>query len=149
MERTKEETAQYWDELALPKYKPTQRKPKPKDRVMGKTQKQRRSEKDRQYKIACREADKRDNHTCQFPGCNCRIIEHHHGRFKSQGGQDRVEELVDLCWKHHRGSDESPHKSEYWRDYWVEWLGERYPDYWEKERTGRRITQQYGSSTVV
>jgi hypothetical protein len=139
LEETMKRNADYWDQLALPRYKPTQRKPKLKDKVMGKTQRQRKNEKDKQYKIAYREADKRDKHTCQFPGCNCKIIEHHHGRFRSQGGLDRVEELVDLCWKHHKGTDESPHKSEYWRDHWEDWLANLYPEYWAKIRESQQI----------
>jgi hypothetical protein len=141
-ERVREQTAEYWDQLALPRRKPVQRKEKKIKKIATKTQKERRVDKQKIYKAACKEVDKRDNHTCQHPGCKCKIVQHHHGRFKSQGGQDVVEELVDLCWEHHTGSKESPHQSEYWRIYWVVWLTMKYPEYWEKIREEEKMTQR-------
>ena len=117
-EATREQNKLYWDALALPKRK-----------TMIKTQKQRRDGRTREYQKACKEVDKRDHRQCQHPGCNCRVIQHHHGTYRSHGGRDRVEELVSLCYPHHQG-DESPHQSEEWRKYWVKWLEERYPEYW-------------------
>jgi hypothetical protein len=99
------------------------------------------------YRAVCDDVDERDEHTCQFPGCRCKIVEHHHGRYRSHGGQDRIEELVDLCWKHHRGSKESPHQSEYWRRFWESWLEKRYPEYWEKIRTEQKITPRYNKES--
>lgn len=129
VEKTREQTAAFWDNLALPKVIKIQHKPKIKTRIQT----------DKQYSQACREVDERDNHTCQHPNCNCRIIQHHHGRFRSRGGQDRVEELVGLCWRHHTGSKDSPHQSEEWRKYWVEWLTKRYPEYWAGVREKQKI----------
>ena len=128
-EETRKQNAEYWDQLSLPRRK-----------AIVKTQQQRNRDKQRQYKLACKEVDERDNRTCQFPGCNCRTIQHHHAKFKSCGGKDRVEEIVSLCYTHHQG-DDSPHQSEEWRKYWENWLEERYPSYWREIREGQKIQQ--------
>jgi hypothetical protein len=137
-ERVREQTKAYWDELALPRRKPVQKKEKKVKKIAFKTQKQRSIEKQREYKKVCKEVDKRDNHTCQHPGCDCKLIQHHHARFKSHGALDRIEELVDLCYHHHQG-DESPHQSEYWRRFWIDWLTILYPDYWKEIRDENKI----------
>lgn len=128
LERTREQTEAFWDYLALPKKSPFQSKVK-----------RTKNKKADHYKQACKEVDMRDNHTCLYPGCNCRMTQHHHARFRSQGGQDRKEEIVSLCWKHHTGTNESPHQSEYWRNYWVEWLTLKYPIYWSKIHESQKI----------
>ena len=45
----------------------------------------------------------RDEHTCCFPGCERRWhLQAHHRRHWAQGGQTSLENLVLLCFQHHR-----------------------------------------------
>jgi hypothetical protein len=67
---------------------------------------------------------KRDNHTCQHPGCESQNVEIHHIEFRSQGGRHVSSNLVCLCLKHH----EFPHKYIKWREYWERWTSKKYYD---------------------
>ena len=124
-----------WELLAIPKIN-----------KITKTQQQRRDGRTREYRLACMEVDKRDKHTCQFPGCKSKITQHHHGTYRSHGGRDRVEELVSLCYHHHQG-DISPHQSEEWRKYWVKWLEDKYSEYWIS-RKSQEITPRWKEGGV-
>lgn len=45
----------------------------------------------------------RDGHTCCFPGCDRRRrLQAHHRRHWAHGGETRLDNLVLLCWHHHR-----------------------------------------------
>jgi len=40
---------------------------------------------------------------CRFPGCGSRVfVDVHHVRFRSRGGSHDPENLIELCWFHHR-----------------------------------------------
>jgi len=140
VERTREQTAQYWNELALPKIKATQRKPKPekkkKNHLAGLAK-------------AYAEVDERDERRCQFPSCYSTNTNHHHILFKSQGGKNDLENLVTLCPAHHvLEKDISAHRSVAWQRYWQGWAEDRYPKYWQEIREGQKI-QQYNNNTAI
>ncbi|HXF97378.1 MAG TPA: DUF222 domain-containing protein [Gaiellaceae bacterium] len=45
----------------------------------------------------------RDDHTCRWPGCERRRhLDAHHRRHWAQGGETSLDNLVLLCWHHHR-----------------------------------------------
>ena len=45
----------------------------------------------------------RDDHTCCFPGCERRRhLQAHHRQHWAHGGETSLENLVLLCWQHHR-----------------------------------------------
>ena len=57
------------------------------------------------YADACREARKRDNHTCQMPGCKTkRNLQCHHimPYAKYPSLRTTVSNLICLCRKHHK-----------------------------------------------
>jgi len=43
----------------------------------------------------------RDNHTCQLCGRDVVVCECHHAIFRSQGGDDSMENLITLCFSCH------------------------------------------------
>ena len=134
VERTREQTSQYWDQLALPKHKPTQRKPKPEKKKPVK-------EKQQPLLSAYKVVDIRDEGYCQFPGCyKQRGANHHHIIFRSAGGRNHVANLVTLCLEHHTLGKQSPHQSQAWRRYWEGWSQERYPEYWAEIRQKQKIS---------
>lgn len=45
--------------------------------------------------------DQRD-HGCRFPGCSRRGVQAHHITHWADGGPTRLDNLVSLCWRHHR-----------------------------------------------
>lgn len=69
----------------------------------------------------------RDNYQCQHPGCGSTLLEKtpHHIKFKSQGGKDRLDNLVSLCPNHHREVHEGK-QSAYWRKHWENWASAKY-----------------------
>src|SRR5207253_3506519 len=45
----------------------------------------------------------RDNGTCQWPGCtNTHHLDAHHQRHWAHGGHTNLDNLILLCWHHHR-----------------------------------------------
>jgi 5-methylcytosine-specific restriction endonuclease McrA len=43
------------------------------------------------------------DHGCRFPGCGQRIfVDAHHVHHRARGGSNELENLVELCWFHHR-----------------------------------------------
>ena len=81
-------------------------------------------------KKAYKKVDERDGGVCRHPGCGSSYnTDHHHIERRSQTRDrvDCVENIVTLCQAHHHGS-EGPEKSTLWRDYWIRWQKEMYPD---------------------
>lgn len=82
---------------------------------------------------------KRDRGKCRFPGCGRELSSLHHIIYRSQGGQNDVQNLISLCENHHTLSDDSPHRNQEWREYWLEWQAEHYPEYVERMRENEQI----------
>ncbi len=89
--------------------------------------------------IAYQIVDIRDNGRCQHPGCRAEGTEHHHIIFRSQGGPHAPANLILLCYFHHRGGNDSPHKSRKWRRYWEQWQMYNYPEFVRKLRERAKI----------
>lgn len=143
VEKTREQTADYWDQMALPKARETNRKPKP---IIQKPKKEKKPTQLSAYK----EVDIRDEGYCQFPGCyKGRDTNHHHIIFRSQSGGNHVANLVTLCVEHHTLGKQSPHQSAAWRRYWEGWAEERYPDYWREIREGKMIHEKERNKNKV
>ena len=53
------------------------------------------------YRRLAEQVLKRDGNACQYCGCWTKSPPHHI-KYRSQGGNDSLENLVTLCWKHHR-----------------------------------------------
>jgi hypothetical protein len=85
------------------------------------------------------EVKKRDHNRCQFPGCGREATSLHHCIYRSQGGLNDFENLVCLCDNHHTLTKYSPHQNQEWREYWLEWQAENYPEYAERMKDNERI----------
>lgn len=134
VEKTREQTAEFWDGLAIPKRRLTQSDYKP-DKPKKKNKSCQLS------KLLMAMVKERDNNRCQFPGCyKNHGTNIHHIIFKSNGGKNEIENLVTLCLHHHTLSKESPHISNAWRRYWEGWAESRYPSYWFKIWEEKKIT---------
>lgn len=92
------------------------------------------------YQIVCEQVDYRDGGHCVQCGTYFNI-EHHHIRFRSQGGKDDIENIVSLCSWCHKYSPASPHQSRAARLKWEEWAMEKYPAYWNEVRERECIHQ--------
>jgi len=84
------------------------------------------------YQTVCERVDDRDGGCCVE--CGSPYPEHHHVRFRGQGGQDDIENIVSLCSWCHKYSPTSPHQSRVGRLKWVEWAKKKYPNYWGEVR---------------
>lgn len=126
-EEVRKQNDAFWDSLALPK------NPRRK-------QKHRKGKAPTTQIEAYKQVDERDKGRCQFPGCYSNNINHHHVRFKSQGGKNDVENIITLCLHHHSLGKESPHQSIAWRMYWEGHMEDIYPAYWAKIREDNKIT---------
>lgn len=124
---------EFWDSLNIPKQRIIQAEPNhPHKKKKGRTP--------TILKItAYREADIRDGRRCQHPGCYKTNTDHHHIVYRSAGGKNHVENLVNLCSEHHAIGKKSPHQSVAWRRFWEGWAEERYPTYWQEIREGQQI----------
>jgi len=92
-----------------------------------------------EYQIACAKVDIRDQH-CLMCGETWRPkLEHHHARFKGNGGKNDIENLALLCGYCHRNSPDAPHQSTEGKNRWVEYLTKMYPDYWRASRKSQEI----------
>jgi len=49
----------------------------------------------------------RDRGRCRFPGCTAPGRDHHHAVHWARGGETKLENLVLLCWFHHRAVHET------------------------------------------
>lgn len=82
---------------------------------------------------------KRDRGRCQFPGCGREATGLHHIIYRSQGGLNDLENLICLCDNHHTLTKYSPHQNQEWREYWLEWQAENYPEYAERMKGNEQI----------
>ena len=52
------------------------------------------------------------DHSCQFPGCNRAGRQGHHLHHWTNGGPTNLDNLVNLCWRHHRRVHEGGYRVE-------------------------------------
>jgi len=53
---------------------------------------------------------------CRFPGCGCRYTDAHHVKHWSEGGETKLDNLVELCRRHHRAVHEEGFRVEVARE---------------------------------
>jgi len=159
VERTREQTAQYWNELALPKIKATQRKPKPpKPKGSHKTVKAILMNK------SYRQAEERDYKLCVV--CNSEARSHHHiikqsTRYRPEYLQ-RMENIVCICAECHDDIHRPRGGKHTIQEYLEQWQQRYYPEYSAMMKelakvTGCRdewliqrwLTQQYNNNTAI
>ncbi|MDR3599387.1 MAG: hypothetical protein P4L49_02710 [Desulfosporosinus sp.] len=126
MEKTREQTTAFWDQLGLPKKRPTSRKQKP-SRPKG-------SRNERLRVIAYKQAEERDAGTCVV--CGGIAQQHHHIIRQSTGYApeylQRIENVVLVCVACHTMGVNSIHGSNgnNFKQKWLEeWQRKYYPEY--------------------